>query len=58
MFKFDVNFRNIAVTNYFLLEMSINAVADMVSYTLQFTHKNNQKASTDCAEKWMMYVPM
>ena len=23
----------------------------MVSYTPQFKHKNNQKASTDCAER-------
>ena len=29
----------------------------MVSYTPQFKHKNNQEASTDCAERcWMLYV--
>ena len=31
----------------------------MVSYTPQFKHKNNQKASFICAERcWMLYVPM
>ena len=31
----------------------------MVSSTPQFKHTNNQKASTDCAERrWMLYVPM
>ena len=34
-------------------------VADVVSYTPQFKRKNNQKASTDCAERcWMLYAPM
>ena len=34
-------------------------VADMVSYTPQFKHKNNQKALTDCVERcWMLYVQM
>ena len=59
MFKFDVYFRNIEVLNYFLFEKSINSVADMVSYTPQFKHKTNQKASTDSAERcWMLYVTM
>ena len=32
---------------------------DMVSYTTQFKHKNNQNASFNCAERcWMLYVPM
>ena len=39
MFRFDVYLRNIGVTNYFKLEKSINAVADMVSYTPQFSTK-------------------
>ena len=30
----------------------------MVSYTPQSKHKNNLKASTDCAERcWMLYDP-
>ena len=45
VFKFDVYFRNIEVINYFQLEKSINSFGDMVSYTPQFKHKNNQKAS-------------
>ena len=56
MFKFDVYFRNIEVINYFPLE---NSFGDLVSYTPQFKHKNNQKASCYCAERcWMLYVPM
>ena len=32
---------------------------NMASYTPQFKHKNNQKASFICAERcWMLYVPM
>ena len=60
MFKFDVFFRNIEVINYFLLEKkSINSFGDMVSYTPQFKHKNNQIASFNCAERcWMLDVPM
>ena len=53
MFKFD---------DYQLLlirKKSINSFGDMVSYTPQFKHKNNQKASFNCAERcWMLYVPM
>ena len=58
MFKFDGYFRNIDVINYFLLEKrSINSVVDMASNTPQFKHKNNQKASTACAERcWMLYL--
>ena len=38
---------------------SINYFGDMLSYTPQFKHKNNQKASFNCAEWcWMLYVPM
>ena len=60
MIKFDVYFRNVEVINYFQSERkSTNSVADMVSYMSQFKHKNNQKASTDCAERCLMlYVPM
>ena len=54
MFKFDVNFRNIEVINNFKLEKSINSDANMLLYTPQFKHKNNQKASTDCAERCLM----
>ena len=44
MFKCDVYFQNIEV---------------MISYIPEFKNKNNQKASTDCAERcWMLYVPM
>ena len=51
MFKFDVYFRNIEVINYFKLEKkSINSFGGMVSYTPKFKHKNNQKASFNCAE--------
>ena len=43
MFKFDVfEILKLSITlNY---KMSINSVADMVSYTPQFKHKNNQKS--------------
>ena len=47
MFKFDVFFQNIEVINYFLLELTIKSFADMVSYTPQFEHKNNQWAILD-----------
>ena len=31
----------------------------MVSYRPQFKHKNNQKASFNCEERyWMLYVPI
>ena len=57
--KFDVYFRNIEVINYFYLEKVYNSFADMASYTALLKHKNNQKASFNCAERcWMMYVPM
>ena len=43
----------------FNLEKSTNSFGDMVSYTQQFKHKNNQKASFSCTERcWMLYVPM
>ena len=61
MFKVDVYFRNIEIIKLLLLirKMSINSVADMVSYTPQFKHKSNQKAATDCTERcWMLYIPM
>ena len=49
MFKFDVYFRK---------KKSISSFGDMV-YTPQFKHKNNQRASFNCAERcWMLYVPM
>ena len=55
MFKFDYVFRNMT----FNRKKSINSVADMVSYTPQFKHKNNQKSSTYYAEMcWILYVPM
>ena len=55
MFNFDVYFRKILL----IRKKSVNSVADMVSYTPLFKHKNNQKASADCAERyWMLYVPM
>ena len=58
MFKFDVYFRNFEVINYFK-KKSINSFGNMASYTPQFKHKNNQKASFICAERcWMLYVPM
>ena len=51
MFKFDVYFRNIEVINY--------SFGDMVSYTPQFKHKNNQTASLNNVEMCLMlYVPM
>ena len=50
MFKFDVYFRNIEVIKYFR-KKSINSFGDMVSYTPPFKHKNNQKASCNCAER-------
>ena len=59
MFKFEVYFRNFEVINYFPLKKSINSFCDMVTYTPQFKHKNNQKASFICAERcWMLYVPI
>ena len=51
MLKFDVYFE--------ILKLSTTFYFDMVSYTPQFKHKNNQITSTDCAERcWMLYVPM
>ena len=59
MFKFDVYFEILKLSITFYLKTSIISVADMVSYTPQFKHKTNQKASTDSAERcWMLYVPM
>ena len=55
VFKFDVYFRSILL----IRKKSINSFGDMVSYTPQFKHKNNQKASFNCAEMcWMLYVAM
>ena len=59
MFKFDIYFRNFEATNYFLLEKIYKLLGNMASYTPQFKHKNNQKASFIYAERcWMLYVPM
>ena len=60
MFKFDVYFRYILKLSVtFNYKRSINSVADIVPYMPQFKHKNNQNASTDCAERcWVLYVPM
>ena len=50
MFKFDVYFRNIEIIN-FNLKKSINSFGNMLSYTPQFKHITNQKASFNCAER-------
>ena len=53
--KFDVIFEILK------LSITINSFGDLVhvSYTPQFKHNNNQKASFNCAERcWMPYVPM
>ena len=58
--KFYVYFRNILKLSItFNYKKSINSVADMVAYTPQFKHKNNQKALTHFSERcWMLYVPI
>ena len=59
MFKFDVYFRILKLSITFNWKKSINSFGNMASYTPQFKHKNNQKASFICAERcWMLYVPM
>ena len=59
MFKFDVYFQILKLSSIFNQKKSINSFGDMVSYTQECKHKNNQKASFNCAERcWMLYVPM
>ena len=59
MFNLTFIFKILKLSITFNKKKSINSFGDMVSYTPRFKHKNNQKASTDCAERcWMLYVPM
>ena len=59
MFKFGVYFEILKLSITFIQKKSINSFGDIVSYTAQFKHKNNQKAKFNCAARcWMLYVPM
>ena len=45
--------------SFFGEQIKKSFIADMVLYTPQFKRKNNQNASTDCADRcWLLYVPM
>ena len=49
-------FEILKVSITFNSKKSINSFGDMVLYTPQFEHKNNQKSLFNCAERcWMLY---